>query len=448
MFDSPVLGSMDIHTAILQEVAKRHADLINGLNAMYATLIEMRYLREDEVLYPPYGVSGKPAVAVQQLQAAGFVPEAIALMELLPYPSNEALEYWSDQEEGVPIAPDSGAMSYLEGHEWDNTIATSRQPLRGGETGLPAWAFKITFCGRGWGTEYIYDTRDQRMRRWASKSEHTEYEHQPNRATEESWNLLRNEVLSLDWIPWRDEGECYQTLNLHARPSLLSGVGAGNRYEENAGETEMLRDERAKLKQHIEAARMRIPALNAALRSGRERSGTTSAMSVEELKQLAAEHRIAIEHSPTREVQPEGWGIGMVLDGVEQNAPDNKALRQKILSMRHASAQQLRETAIEYGCPIPEVPAPPPAPLAPLDSKLEVAKAVQNTFACKRQLFQDCGWGEEFRGDEFERRREELLTEYHSFFSLLGPRGQNIHDLEEGAWLRDWFRQKAGEKAV
>ena len=193
---------------------------------------------------------------------------------------------------------------------------------------------------------------------------------------------------------------------------------------------------------------MRIPALNAALRSGRERSGTTSAMSVEELKQLAAEHRIAIEHSPTREVQPEGWGIGMVLDGVEQNAPDNKALRQKILSMRHASAQQLRDTAIEYGCPIPEVPAPPPAPLAPLDSKLEVAKAVQNMFACKRQLFQDCGWGEEFRGDEFERRREELLTEYHSFFSLLGPRGQNIHDLEEGAWLRDWFRQKAGEKAV
>ena len=162
MFDSPVLGSMDIHTAILQEVAKRHADLINGLNAMYATLIEMRYLREDEVLYPPYGVSGKPAVAVQQLQAAGFVPEAIALMELLPYPSNEALEYWSDQEEGVPIAPDSGAMSYLEGHEWDNTIATSRQPLRGGETGLPAWAFKITFCGRGWGTEYIYDTRDRK----------------------------------------------------------------------------------------------------------------------------------------------------------------------------------------------------------------------------------------------------------------------------------------------
>ncbi|KAI5272292.1 hypothetical protein E4T47_04470 [Aureobasidium subglaciale] len=443
MFDSPVRGSMDMHTAIPQEVAKRHADLINGINAMYATLIKMRYLREDEVIYPPYGVCGKPAVAVEQLRAAGFVPEVIALMELLPYPSNEALKYWSDQEEGVPIAPDSGAMSYLEGHDWDGTIATSRQPLRAGETGLPAWAFKITFCGSNWGTEYLLLAG--RMRRWASKSENTEYEHQPNRATEQSWNLLRNEILSLDWIPWRDEGECYRTLNIHARPSLLSGVGGTNRYEEYDGESEMMDDQYAKLKQHIEAARMSIPALNIALKTRRKRPGT---LSIDDLKQLAAEHRISIDHSPTRQVQPEGWGIGMVLDGVERNAPENKALRSKILSMRNASAQQLRNTAIEYGCEIPEVPSPPPAPPLQLDPKVEVAKAVQNMFAVKRQLFRDCGWEERFNGDEFERKREDLLTEYHSFFSLLGPRGQDIHDAVEGAWLRDWFKQKAGERAV
>ncbi|CAD0106843.1 unnamed protein product [Aureobasidium uvarum] len=283
------------------------------------------------------------------------------------------------------------------------------------------------------------------MRRWASKSESTEYEHQPNRATIQSWDLLRNELLSLDWIPWRDEGECYQALNIHARPSLLSGVGATNRYEEYDGETEMLQDERTKLKRHIEAARMRIPALNVALRAGRQRSGS---LSTDELKRLVAEHRISIEHSPTRHVQPEGWGIGMVLDGVERNAPDNKALRQKILSMRHASAQQLRNTAMEYGCSIPEVPAPPPAPPLELDAKVEVARAVQNMFTVKRQLFQECEWEERFDGDKFEARRDELLDEYHSFFMLLGPKGQNIHDPVEGAWLRDWFRQKAGEKAV
>lgn len=160
MFDSPILGSMDLETAVLEKVAKRHADLINGIKQLYATLTEMRYFCPDEILYPPHGVAGRPAVAVSQLQATGFVPEVIALMELLPYPSNEALERWSTQEEGVPLMPDSGAMSYLEGHEWDDTIRTSRQPLRGGDTGLPAWTFKLTFCGRDWGTEYLYDTRD------------------------------------------------------------------------------------------------------------------------------------------------------------------------------------------------------------------------------------------------------------------------------------------------
>ena len=283
-----------------------------------------------------------------------------------------------------------------------------------------------------------------RMRRWTSKSESTEYEHQPNRATVQSWDLLCNELLSLDWIPWRDEGECYQVLNIHARPSLLAGVGATNRYEEYDGEAEMLQAEHTKLSRHIEAARMRIPALNAALR-GRERSGT---LSTHELKQLAAEHQISLEHSPTRQVLPEGWGIGMVLDGVERNAPDNKALRQKILSMRHASAQQLRNTAIEYGCAVPEVPAPPPAPPIELNAKVEVARAVQNMFTVKRQLFKDCGWQDKFDGDEFERRRQQLLDEYHSFFMLLGPRGQNIHDPAEGAWLRNWFREKASGAAV
>lgn len=283
------------------------------------------------------------------------------------------------------------------------------------------------------------------MRRWASKSESTEYEHQPNRATEQSWHLLRNELLSLDWIPWRDEGECYQSLNIHARPSLLSGVGATNRYEEYDGETEMLHSEHSRLKRHIEAARSRIPSLNAALKARQQRQGS---LSTEELKQLATEHKVSIQHSPTRQVQPEGWGIGMVLDGVERNAPDNKALRQKILSMRHASAQQLRNTAMEYGCPIPEVPAPPPAPPLEVDTKVEVAKAVQNMFTVKRQMFKECGWEERFDYEMFEARRDDLLNEYHAFFSLLGPRGQNVHDPVEGVWLRDWFRQKAGEKAV
>lgn len=288
------------------------------------------------------------------------------------------------------------------------------------------------------------DKLQGKLRRWASSAESTEYEGQPSRGPTEAFSLLTNEMRTLDWVPWRDEYEGYQTLNIHARPNL-SGVGGTNRFQPCDDEFEMLQQEREKLKQQMEEARTTNPALDAAMLSGRQRSGT---LGLQDLKRLAADHGLAVQRSPSKKAQPEGWGIGWVLERVERNAPDNQALRRKILSMRHASAQQLRSTAIEYGVDIPEIPAPPPPPPAQSDSKVEVAKAVQNIFACKRQLFQDCGWGEEFRGDEFERRRREFEEEFHSFFALLGPRGQNIHDAEEGAWLREWHRQRAGESAV
>lgn len=281
------------------------------------------------------------------------------------------------------------------------------------------------------------------MRRWNAKSENSEYEHQPTRPAENSFGLMCNELRSLDWIPWRDEREGF--LQIHARPSLLTGVSANNRFEECDGEMEILEQERTKLKGETDMARKTDSALDAAVLSGQERSGS---MSLQDLKQLAAEHGVNGRQPPTEKPQPEGWGIGWVLDGVEQNAPDNQALRQKILSMRHASAHQLRSAALDYGVPIPEVPAPPPPPPAQSDPKLEVAKAVQNMFACKRRLFRQCGWASEFQGDEFERRRGEFEDEFHNFFALLGPRGQNLHDAEEGAWLREWYRQKAGERAV
>jgi hypothetical protein len=285
-----------------------------------------------------------------------------------------------------------------------------------------------------------------RMRRWDSKSENPEYEHQPNRATTQSWDLLRNELRSLDWVPWRDESGHYPTLNIHTRPSLLSSVGATNRYQGGDDEKETQEQERQKLKQDIERATMTIPALRAAVLSRRKRSGS---IGLQELKHMAVEYGVTVSgKSPCVQSQPEGWAIGWVLDHIERDAPDNHALRKKILSMRRASAQEMRNAAIEYGCSVPEVPEPPAPPPAQSDPKVEVTKAIQNMFSCKRQLFLDCGWGNDFRGDEFETRRKEFEDEYQSFFAMLGPRAQNIHDPEEGAWLRVWFRQKAGERAV
>lgn len=146
--------------AVYARVKADHADLIKGIHAMYAQLIELRYLRQDEVLYPPHGQGGKPGLAIKQMQRIGFNPEVIALLGMLPYPSNEVLEKFSHQEEGLPLAPDSAIVSYLEGQP-RSTMEWARKPSPNGETCIPPWAFKFATAGGGFGTNYIYDTRDR-----------------------------------------------------------------------------------------------------------------------------------------------------------------------------------------------------------------------------------------------------------------------------------------------
>lgn len=80
--------------------------------------------------------------------------------------------------------------------------------------------------------------------------------------------------------------------------------------------------------------------------------------------------------------------------------------------------------------------------------KLEIAKAVQNRYIYKRNLYEDCGWPTDFDGEEFERRQAELDEEFYYLMGELGPRGMHIQDLEDGKRLREWYREKAGHNAV
>lgn len=80
--------------------------------------------------------------------------------------------------------------------------------------------------------------------------------------------------------------------------------------------------------------------------------------------------------------------------------------------------------------------------------KLEVARAVTNIYQYKRRLYQECGWPHAFRGDEFERRRQELEKEHYEMMERLGPGGLQIQNMEQGESLRQWYEEKAGEKAV
>lgn len=150
---------MELRNAYLESVKAAHAGFIECMYSIYAILIELHYFDPDDVVYPPYGVPGNPSLATSELRHLGFTDEVIALLELIPYPSNELMNKYAEQEVGVPIAPDSAVVSYLKGSDIKR-LRSARQPFSDGEIGIPAWAFKYTTCGLDIGTNYLYDTRE------------------------------------------------------------------------------------------------------------------------------------------------------------------------------------------------------------------------------------------------------------------------------------------------
>ena len=82
-----------------------------------------------------------------------------------------------------------------------------------------------------------------------------------------------------------------------------------------------------------------------------------------------------------------------------------------------------------------------------VNQRLEVAKAVQNRFHYKRNLYKECGWADNFRGDEFEERRRLLEKEHYDLMLHLGRQAMRIQDIEQGGCLREWYREKAGVNA-
>ncbi|KAF1352156.1 hypothetical protein BDV97DRAFT_140675 [Delphinella strobiligena] len=78
-----------------------------------------------------------------------------------------------------------------------------------------------------------------------------------------------------------------------------------------------------------------------------------------------------------------------------------------------------------------------------VNRKLAIAKAVQDRYTFKRNLYEQCGWPDNFQGDEFERRCGIVEKEFFEMAKLLGPAGMQIQNIEEGRQLREWYRQKA-----
>lgn len=241
-----------MHTYEAERARCEHAELIRGMDEIYATLIHMRYLHPDELVYPPYGFSGKPSLASSDLHYVGFTDEVQSLLGLLTYPSTELMNRF---DSFIPLAPDSTVVSYLTGQKRPG-IRTARHPTSDGEIRIPPWAFKLISSGPDSGNNYIYDTWEsnayprpkdglphvdrmadpvsaEAIVRWDSQSQFGEYSDQPMRPVGEALAIMVEELRSLDWLAWRVECGEVRCMNIHSRPTLkqhMSCLGATNRY--------------------------------------------------------------------------------------------------------------------------------------------------------------------------------------------------------------------------
>lgn len=104
-------------TTISSGIAAEHAELISGLEAVFAALIDANYVQNTDIQVPPHGLPKDP-IAVAPLRAAGLAPSTIELIGRLPCFTNDVLkeqQKLSSHIEGIPITPTSSATSYLLG---------------------------------------------------------------------------------------------------------------------------------------------------------------------------------------------------------------------------------------------------------------------------------------------------------------------------------------------
>jgi hypothetical protein len=145
----------------LAETRTIHVDLISSVEAFYRILIDLDYLREEEVQFSPHTGEGKVPIATAAIQSAGLTQEAEQLLHLLPYVTPASLSPSGGLFGGeARITLSSKPVSYL--HKGDGDFHDERSFGYGddGEVLLPAWALQIFSANNSSEKMVIYDTRN------------------------------------------------------------------------------------------------------------------------------------------------------------------------------------------------------------------------------------------------------------------------------------------------
>ena len=144
----------------LSETLTTHASLISNLSSFYRTLIDLDYLREEEVQFPPHTGQNKIPLATAALQRANLTLEAEQLLHLLPFITPASI--WKLFSGEARITLDSKPLSYLSKEEGEEDSLDNARLIGysdDGEVVLPAWAVQIFGANNRNENIVVYDTR-------------------------------------------------------------------------------------------------------------------------------------------------------------------------------------------------------------------------------------------------------------------------------------------------
>lgn len=188
----------------MSQINTSHAALISSLDAFYHTVIDLDYLRTDEVQFPPHTGRDRIPLATVPIQLAGLSQEAQQLLHFLPYVIQD--DSWLFEGESV-ITQTSKPVSYLDKGEEEFLYDDRVFGLADGgeEVMLPPWAILILKSSNRDQNIVVYDTRSGKI---ADLPIYEPTEEEFEAAATSPDALIAPWVLNLralTWVPWRND---------------------------------------------------------------------------------------------------------------------------------------------------------------------------------------------------------------------------------------------------